>query len=290
MRSTVGISDARLEARRFDDETLDLGAVLAREVDVFDLAEPDPGERLVVGVRESGEVDAVGEKHLRRQVGLGHDGGDAPVAADRELTDRARTADGGADRASVDRHPREVLFAVVLHRREHRAPVSRELRVEHVAVEFPGENRGLAAGGGSYREVVGGVDIGGGVGGAPVGDQGAVGRKGRRFVRSRIGGHLDEGLTLVGVVRVHDPDVGVVVAVGIARPVAGEGDRIAVRRPHGLGVVIVPRRDLGQAFRLQIENKEVGPAAVEIADVVLLELAAGDDPRAAGSRVSSRRP
>ncbi len=211
--------------------------------------EPDAGEHLVVGVRQPRETVAVGEKHLRRQMRFGNHGRDPPVAADGELAHRARPADDVGDRASVDRHPGEILLAVVLHRREHRGPVGRELRVEDVAVEGPGEDRRLAARGGRHRKVVGGVDIGGGVGGRHVGDQFTIGRKRRRPVRPRVGRDLDERLTLVGVVRVHDPDIAVAVAVGVARPVAGEGDRSAVRRPRGLGVVIVPRGDLGQAFR-----------------------------------------
>ena len=83
----------------------------------------------------------------------------------------------------------------------------------------------------------------------------------------------------VGVVCVHDPDVGVVVGVGIGKgAIAGEGQVFAVGRPCGGNVVEITAGDLRERFGGQVEEVEVGAAAVEIAVDVFLELQAIDDP------------
>ncbi len=179
MRKYGRVTDARFEARRFDDEALDLCAVLALEVDVLHFAEPDAGEQLVVGVGESREGAIAGQEDLRRQVGLGDHGRGAAVAADIELAHPTRTADRLFERAPIHRHPSQVLLAVVLHYREHRPAVDRKLRVEDVAIEGRRQHRGLTALRRGHRQVVDRVDVGGGVCGGNMGDPFAVRRPSR---------------------------------------------------------------------------------------------------------------
>src|SRR6266851_1354569 len=61
---------------------------------------------------------------------------------------------------------------------------------------------------------------------------------------------------------------------GLDVDLANEGEPFAVGRPSGLGVVVVAGSDLGEGFRGNIKNVEMGAAAIEIADGVALELKA----------------
>ncbi len=210
---------------------------------------------------------------------LGDDGRDLPRPADVELPHRAGSADRALERAAVDRHPGQVLLAAVLHRRQDRAPVRRELRVEGVAVEGAGQDGRRAAGSRRHPQVIEGIDDGVRLGDGLVGDQASIRRERWRCVGAGVAGDLGERLLCCSRVGRDHPDVGVVVAVGVGGTVAREGDAATVGRPGGLAVVVVPRGDLGHGPGRDVEHVEVGAVPVEVADVVELELAAVDHPR-----------
>jgi len=118
-----GVTEAWFDPRRFDDEALDLGAVLARKVDVLHLAELDFGKARVVGVGDAFEPGRALHEDLGREVRFGDHRCDPAVAADVELAHTSLPADDLLERSAVDRNPGEVLLAVVFHRRQHRPAV-----------------------------------------------------------------------------------------------------------------------------------------------------------------------
>jgi len=90
---------------------------------------------------------------------------------------------------------------------------------------------------------------------------------------------------LVGVVGGDDPDVGVVGAVRVGLgAITGEGDEMAVGGPGRVGIVVIAAGDLGQVFGGEIEDVDMGAATVKVADFVVLELQAVDDPGLFGFR------
>src|SRR6266478_344414 len=74
---------------------------------------------------------------------------------------------------------------------------------------------------------------------------------------------------------------------GLDVGLADEGEAFAVGRPGGLGIVEVAGRDLCGFFRGDVEDIEMGTAAVQIADSVALELKTVDDERRRSFRLGS---
>ncbi len=112
------------------------------------------------------------------------------------------------------------------------------------------------------------------------GDPFTVGRPRGSAVGAGIGGDLGKVRALVGVVGGDDPDVGVVIAIGIgSAAVAGEGQRFSVGGPSGLVVIEITGGDLSHLLGGDIENEEVIAAVIEVADGVLFKLETVDDER-----------
>src|SRR5258708_16009703 len=98
--------------------------------------------------------------------------------------------------------------------------------------------------------MVGGINHGLDIGLGDESDPFTVGRPRGRAVRAGVGGDLSEVRAFVGVVSRDDPDVRVVVAVGVGRAaVAGEGERLAVRGPDGVAVIEIAGGYLGGLIR-----------------------------------------
>ncbi len=127
--------------------------------------------------------------------------------------------------------------------------------------------------------MAGRIEHGRSIRGRPVHNHPAVRGPGGRRIWARVGRDLNQSTALVGIIRRHHPDVGVVVAVRLGGAVAGECDFLAVGRPHRIGIVVVSRCDLRSRFRLHIEHIKMSSPAIEIADIVGLELEAVDHPR-----------
>jgi len=70
-------------------------------------------------MRDSLEPVRFVHEDLGRQVWLRNHRRNPSIRPDIELTNPARTADHLLEGAPIDRHSSEVLFAVILHRREH---------------------------------------------------------------------------------------------------------------------------------------------------------------------------
>ena len=112
----------------------------------------------------------------------------------------------------------------------------------------------------------------------------AIGAPSRRAIGSGVG--CDPGelaffsrLGRLGrAVDIHDPYVGVVVDVGFFGAVAHKRDPLAVGRPGRLRVVVVAEGKLRLLSGVDVQNVEMRTATIQVADVVLLELKAVDDP------------
>src|SRR5271168_2309083 len=151
------------------------------------------------------------------------------------------------------------------------------------AIERFGQNFYRAAAGGRDGEMFGGVLEKFRSKLSDEGDVCAVGRPGGGVIFAGAGGDFCQVRAFVGVVRGNDPDVAVVIGVGIGRgAVAGEGDLLAVRRPRGFGVVEIAAGDLFQRFCREIKDVDVGTAAVQVTVNVFLKLQTVDDPRLVG--------
>ena len=185
------------------------------------------------------------------------------------------------DSAGLEVNRLEDQSAVIVCDEIDEFAVGREMGIGDHAVEGEGEDFGGAAGGGRDGEMVGGIVEEFRVEHGDVGDGLAVGGPCGRHVDAGICGDLGEVGAFVWVVDVgwNNPDVRVVVGIGVAgRAVAGEGEEFAVGRPGGFGVVEVTAGDLGQRFFGDVEDVEMGAAAVEVADFVDFKLEAVDDP------------
>ena len=71
---------------------------------------------------------------------------------------------------------------------------------------------------------------------------------------------------------VHHVQVPIAVAIGVGTPLAHEDERLAVGRPGGQELVVVPRRQHGRLPRLHVQDVEVPPLLAEVSALVLLEL------------------
>src|SRR5256886_17444698 len=71
---------------------------------------------------------------------------------------------------------------------------------------------------------------------------------------------------------VHHVQVPIAVAIGVGTPLAHEDERLAVGRPGGQELVVVPRRQHGRLPRLHVQDVEVPPLLAEGSALVLLEL------------------
>ena len=114
-----------------------------------------------------------------------------------------------------------------------------------------------------------------------ISDPFSIRRPRRLGVFAGVGGDLRQMRSFVGVIRGHDPNIGVVGAVGVGSgTIAGKCQQLPVGRPCGLVVVEIAGSDLGQGFRRDIENVQMRAAAVEVADHIGLEAIAIDHVRA----------
>ena len=75
------------------------------------------------------------------------------------------------------------------------------------------------------------------------------------------------------------PDVAAVIQIRVCGPVTHESDRVAVRAPHGVRIVIVAGGKLQRFFFAGRVHIYMCPAAIQIAHVILFELHAVDDMR-----------
>jgi hypothetical protein len=229
-------------------------------------------------VGEALEVLAVEQKNLGRKVGAADHGRHGVVLSQVEGVDGVRASDDSLYGASCRRYARHHLLTAVLEDEVDRPPVGREAWSGSHPVQLFSQDPGLTSPRRRDRQMVGGVDDGVGVGGGDVGDGRTVRAPRRCSIRAAVGRDLQERLSEVGVVGGDDPDVGVVVGIGVGGSVADEGNPLAARRPDGLGVVEVSRCDLGELLGLDIEHVQMSAPPVEIPGVVLFELAAVHHP------------
>ena len=130
--------------------------------------------------------------------------------------------DGTRDFAASDGDAAKVLRAVIVGDEVDGAAIGGKAGAAHAAVEGERQHFGFAAGGRSDGEMVGGVDHGLDVSLGDVGDPFAVGRPRGLAVRAGIGGDLGGVGSLIGAIGGDDPDVRVVVAVGVGSAVTGK--------------------------------------------------------------------
>lgn len=122
-----------------------------------------------------------------------------------------------------------------------------------------------------------------------VGESLAVGVPDWLVVGPGVGGDPDRLLLPVGEVRLHQPDVGVVVGVGLFGPVADEGDHAPIRRPGRIGVLVVPGGDLREGLGLDVEDVEMGAQTIQITHIVFLEQQPVDHPGPGGLSLARLR-
>src|SRR6266436_2672903 len=266
----------------------DGSAVLALEVNVVGLCEMELREESVVGFGEASQIFLIRKIDFVGSIEHADLRSDCAVFAERIRGYSQAAADGARDFTASDKNATETFCAVVVGNKVDGAAVGGETRSAHAAVECESQDFRLTTGGRGDREMVGRVDHGLDVGLADEGDPFAIGRPGGRAVGTGIGGDLREVRTFVGGIGSDDPDVRVVSGVGIGSgAVAGKGEGFAVGRPGGLGIVEVAGRDLRGFFRGDVEDIEMGTAAVQIADSVALELKTVDDERRRSFRLGS---
>ncbi|OQX54156.1 MAG: hypothetical protein B5M54_05640 [Candidatus Aminicenantes bacterium 4484_214] len=95
---------------------------------------------------------------------------------------------------------------------------------------------------------------------------------GRRVVGPRVRGYPDWLLLVVGDVGLHQPDVGVVISVGLLCTVAGESDEASIRRPGRIVIIVVARSNLEDDLRLHIKDIKMGAQTIQITRIVLFEM------------------
>ena len=150
--------------------------------------------------------------------------GDGAVFAERIRGHSEAAADGACDFPAGDGDAAEIFGAVIVRNEINGAALRGETRATDAAVEGEGQNLCFASGGRSDGEMMGGVDHVLDVGLADEGEPLAVGRPSGRAIGAGIDGDLREVGALViwrcarradDIVRGDDPDVGVVVTIGI---------------------------------------------------------------------------
>ena len=93
-------------------------------------------------------------------------------------------------------------------------------------------------------------------------------------------GYLGDVHTFVGVVRGNYPDVCVIRRIRVrCGTIATKRQLLAIWRPSHFPIIVIARRNLCQAAFHEIKDVKMRAAAVQVADLVLLELAPVDDPR-----------
>ena len=111
-----------------------------------------------------------------------------------------------------------------------------------------------------------------------IGDALPVGAPSRRAVRTFVYRQLAGLPAVCFLVCRDDPDIGVVIAVGVFRPVADESDFRAVGPPLRSRILIVSRGQLERFAVALVDDVKVRSRSVEIADAVFLELPTVDNP------------
>ena len=229
--------------------------------------------------RGAGGLGIEGEQ-LGRQPGLADEGDDGAVGGHRGCVDPAPSGDRPAQAAVLDRHRGQMNPAVILEQDVEAASVGRKMRLVDLPVEgLRGEKHGLVLTDTDERELrlqVGRGNVG--PGRRDVGEPLAVGVPDWLVVGPGVFGDPDRLLLPVGEVRLHQPDVGVVVGVGLFGAVADEGDHAPIRRPGWIGVVVVPGGDLHDGLGLDVEDVEMGAQTIQITHIVFLELQPVDHP------------
>ena len=275
------IFEALVETRRLEDESFHLGAVGARELRVLyfrelQLIEPGP-----IGEGQLPPLVPGAVKHLGGQMRFADEARDLPVVALRPAAQAQRALDEPAETLARSIDARQVSLAAVFEHESHFAAVGRKAGRRHVAVQAFGEHPRRASRCGRYRQVVDGVPDDLGFDDAGVGDEIAVGTPGGRTVGARIVGNPQQRRAGIGIVRGYDPDIGVVAGVGFLGAIADEGDQAAVRAPGRIRVIIVAGCDLHR-LRLpagvDVLHVQVRPAAIQVSDVIALDLQAVDHP------------
>jgi len=168
---------------------------------------------------------------------------------------------------------------VVLEAEVDLPPVGREAGLGRVAVERSGEQARLSPGAADHRDLLLVVVHDLRSGGGDVREQAPHRVPHRGAVGARVAGQAHRlALCLLVVADRHEPQVGVVVRVGLLGTVGHEGDLAAGRRPGRLAVVVVAERDLPGLPASQVQDVQVGTPVIEIAAPVLLELEPVDHP------------
>ena len=270
------------EAGRLDDEALDRRAVLALELDLFVIGQPDLVEELLVGVGELLDRAALQHEDLVRVLGLADQGRDRPVLAHRERAHRRAPAMGRVTAPPGHRDAGQVLLAAVLEPEVDARAVGRELRLPHVAVErlvssFGSALAPPAAGRAAARGAWWRTRAASARGWSRTRSTCRPGSRPAARRRPALVVTLDQRAGPCRDCRPPRPRCCCRSSRRVLGVVAGEGDEAAVGRPHRVAVVVIAGGDLRRLLASRGRRRRGARGGGRGSPVVALDLQAVDD-------------
>jgi len=247
-------------------------------VDLFGFTEFDLREELLVDMSQLDKAVFAGNKKLTGQFVFADLCHQRAIVSQGERIGTDLPGNKTSDLTALGRDACDVILSAVFEIKIDVPSIFRKLEPRDIAIEVLGKKPGFAAGRIDHRKMVRGVIAAQNIRSRSICDGFAIGMPRRGSVGARASCQLNQVLTLIGIIRIHEPYVGIIIHIGFFGAVADEGDGLSVARPRWVGVVIIAGGDLGEFLRFDIIYKDVIASMVEIAGVIFLELEAIDHP------------
>ncbi|MHC4677051.1 MAG: hypothetical protein ACYTBZ_31610, partial [Planctomycetota bacterium] len=155
-----------------------------------------------------------GDEQLTGQLGFADPGDQRAIVGEREASGANLTGDEPADLTASGGDACDVILAAVFEIKIDVPSIFRKLEPRDVAIEVLGKEPGFAAVGIDHRKMVSGVMAAQDIGSRSICDGFAIGMPCRGSVGPRASCQLNQVLTLIGIIRIHEPYVGIIIRVG----------------------------------------------------------------------------